>query len=364
MSTTAPARATPPRPRPRRPLRVGRVSTTYRVRDVLVPIAVFLVLVLAAAVSLGRGDYPIGVPDVLGTLVGLGDETQRLIVLELRAPRIAVAVLVGVALGLSGALIQTFARNPLASPDILGVTGGAAIGAVSVIVLGGTGTTAAGVLGGIGVPAAALLGGMVVAFLVFGLAWRQGVDGYRLVLIGIALSAMAHAIVNYLLTRSAIWDAAAANVWITGSLNGRGWDQALPLAVALLVLLPAALALSRVLGVLQYGDETARALGVRVPLAQGVVVVVAVCLAAFAVSAAGPIQFVALVVPQIAVRLTAGSRPPLVTSALLGALLLVSSDLVARTVLPESFPVGVITAIVGAPYLLWLLVRGRRRSTL
>jgi iron complex transport system permease protein len=363
VTATAPTRAPAHGPRPRRTLRIGAVSTAYRRRQLAVPLLVLAVLVLACAVSLGRGDFPISVPEVLRVLVGLGEDTQRFIVLELRAPRIVVAVLVGMALGLSGALIQTFARNPLASPDVLGVTGGAAIGAVAVIVLGGT-TTAGRLLGGFGLPAAALTGALLMALLVFGLAWRKGVDGYRLVLIGIGLSAMAQAIVNYLLTRSAIQDAAVANVWITGSLNGRGWDQALPLALALLVLLPAALALSRVLSVLQFGDETARGLGVRVPLAQGVTVVVAVALAAFAVSAAGPIQFVALVVPQIAVRLAGGSRPPLVTSALLGALLVVCSDLLARTVLPDSFPVGVVTSIVGAPYLLWLLVRGRRRSTL
>jgi iron complex transport system permease protein len=326
-------------------------------------VLVALGLVLAAAVSLGRGDYPIGVLDVLRTLLGGGDDTQRFIVLELRAPRIGVGVLVGLALGVSGALIQTFARNPLASPDVLGVTGGAAIGAVAVLVLGGT-TTAGGLLGGLGPPAAALAGGLLMALLVFGLAWRSGIDGYRLVLIGVGLSAMAQAVVSYLLTRSALQDAAAANVWISGSLHGRGWEQARPLALALVLLLPAALALGRVLGVLQFGDETARALGVRVPLAQAVVVVVAVALAAFAVSAAGPVQFVALVVPQIAVRLTGGSRPPVLASGLLGALLVVTSDLLARTVLPDSFPVGVVTAIVGAPYLLWLLVRGRRRSTL
>jgi iron complex transport system permease protein len=363
VTAPAPTRAPARRPRPRSTLRVGPVSAAYRRRQLVVPVLVLAVLVLTAAVSLGRGDFPISVPEVLRTLVGLGEDTQRFIVLELRAPRIVVGVLVGVALGLSGALIQTFARNPLASPDVLGVTGGASIGAVAVIVLAGT-TTAGGLLGGLGLPAAALAGGLLVALLVFGLAWRSGIDGYRLVLVGIGLSAMAQAIVSYLLTRSEIRDAAIANVWITGSLNGRGWDQALPLALALLVLLPAALTLGRVLGVLQFGDETARALGVRVPLAQGVTVVVAVGLAAFAVSAAGPIQFVALVVPQIAVRLTGGSRPPLLASGLLGALLVVGSDLLARTVLPTSFPVGVVTAVIGAPYLLWLLVRGRRRTTL
>ena len=364
MTLAAPTRTPSSHARPRRTLRLGPVSATYRRRSLVVPVLVLLLLLLVAALSLGRGDYPISVPEVLGALVGTGEDTARFIVLELRAPRVAVAVLVGLALGVSGALIQTFARNPLASPDVLGVTGGAAIGAVSVIVLGGSGTTAAGVLGGLGLPAAALLGGLVMAGLIFGLAWQAGIDGYRLVLVGVGLSAMAQAVVSYLLTRSALFDAAAANVWLTGSLNGRGWDQALPLALALLVLLPVALAMTRVLDVLQFGDETARALGVRVPLAQLAVVLVAVGLAAFAVSAAGPIQFVALVVPQIAVRLTGGSRPPLLTSGLLGALLLTASDLVARTVLPETFPVGVVTAVVGAPYLLWLLVRGRRRSTL
>jgi len=363
VTLTAPTRMPGSRARPRRAVRLGPLSGTYRVRPLVVPLTVLVALVLACAVSLGRGDFPISVPQVLGALVGAGDETQRFIVLQLRAPRIVVGLLVGVALGLSGALIQTFARNPLASPDVLGVTGGAAVGAVTVIVLSGV-TAAGGVLGGLGLPAAALLGALVTAALIFGLAWRGGLDGYRLVLVGVGLSAFSQAVVSYLLTRSAITEAAAANVWITGSLHGRGWDQALPLALALLVLLPAALALSRVLGVLQFGDETARGLGVRVPQAQGAVVLVAVCLAAFAVSAAGPIPFVALVVPQIAVRLTGGPRPPLVASALLGALLLVAGDLVARTAFPETFPVGVVTAVVGAPYLLWLLVRGRRRSTL
>jgi iron complex transport system permease protein len=364
VTLTAPTRATTARPRPRRTLRAGPVSATWRGRQVVVPVVVLVVLVLLSAASLGRGDYPVGIPQVLASLVGAGDDTTRFIVLELRAPRIVVGLLVGLALGVSGALVQTFARNPLASPDVLGVTQGAALGAVSVIVLGGTSTTVGGALGSVGLPLAALGGAVVVAALVFSLAWRQGIDGYRLVLVGIGLSSVALAVVQYLLTRSSIWTAAAANVWITGSLNGRDWSQAVPLLVALAVLLPAALAMSRLLGVLQFGDDTARALGVRVGPAQAGVVAVAVALAAAAVSGAGPIAFVALVVPQIAVRLTGGSRPPLLASGLLGAVLVVGSDLVTRTVLPDSIPVGVVTAVVGAPYLLWLLVRGRRRSTL
>jgi ABC-type enterobactin transport system permease subunit len=339
-------------------IRVGPVSGRLRWRHLIVPVAAFAVLVLLSAVSLGRGDFPIGIPDVLRTLVGLGEGAQGFIILDLRAPRIVVGLLVGLALGVAGALFQTFARNPLASPDTLGITMGASVGAVGAIVLSG------GALGALGIPLAALLGALGTGVLLFLLTWRAGIDGYRLVLVGIALWSFGTALVDWLLTNAEIYDAASAYVWITGSLNARTWDHALPLAVALAVLLPLALALGRVLRILQFGDDTARGLGVRLQSAQAATVLVAVGCVAFAVSAAGPITFVALVVPQIAVRLTGGSRPPLIAAGLLGALLVVTSDLIARTVLPATFPVGVVTAVLGAPYLLWLLVRGRRLTTL
>ncbi|MGY1725249.1 FecCD family ABC transporter permease [Blastococcus sp. SYSU DS0533] len=366
MSVDAPAHPSPPaRPRPRhgRALRVGPVSGLLRWRQAVVPVGGFAVLVLAAALSMGRGDFPIGVGDVLRTLVGLGEGPQPFIVLELRAPRVVVGALVGLALGVAGALFQTFARNPLASPDTLGITMGASVGAVAAIVLSG-GSSAGAVLGGLGVPLAALLGALVTGVLLFALTWRAGVDGYRLVLIGIALWSAGTALTDWLLTNAEIHDAASAYVWITGSLNARTWDDALPLGIAVAVLLPLALAAGRVLGALQFGDDTARGLGVRVAGAQAAVVLLAVFLVAFAVSAAGPITFVALVVPQIAVRLTGGSRPPLLASGVLGALLVVAADLVTRTALPQALPVGILTAVIGAPYLLWLLVRGRRRATL
>ncbi len=343
-------------------VRVGPVSGRVRRRQAGVVLGAAVAVVLLGAVSLGRGDFPIGLPDVLRTLVGLGEDTQEFIVLELRAPRIVVGALVGVAFGVAGALFQTSARNPLASPDVLGITQGASAGAVAAIVLGGT--AGSGVLGGLGVPLAALLGALVTGLLLLVLAWRRGIDGYRLVLVGIALWAVAAALVDWLLTRAEVHDAASAYVWITGSLNARTWSEAVPLLVALAVLLPAALASSRALGVVQFGDDTARGLGVRLVLTQAFVVLVAVGLTAAAVAAAGPISYVALVVPQVAVRLTGGSRPPLLASGLLGAVLVVGADLLTRTVLPQALPVGVLTAAVGAPYLLWLLVRGRRRSTL
>jgi ABC-type enterobactin transport system permease subunit len=353
-------------PRPGTAVRIGPVSGVVCLRQVAVPVITFVVLVLLSAVSLGRGDFPIGVPDVLRTLVGLGEGAQPFIVLELRAPRVAVGLLVGLALGVAGALFQTFARNPLASPDTLGITMGASVGAVGAIVLssgGAFGGAFGGALAGVGIPLAALLGALLTGVLLFALTWRAGIDGYRLVLVGIALWSIGTALVDWLLTNAEIYDAASAYVWITGSLNARTWNHAVPLAVALAVLLPLALAASRILGVLQFGDDTARGLGVRLQGAQAVVVVIAVGCVAFAVSAAGPITFVALVVPQIAVRLAGGSRPPLLASGLLGAVLVVGADLVTRTVLPESLPVGILTAVLGAPYLLWLLVRGRRQFT-
>jgi ABC-type enterobactin transport system permease subunit len=337
-------------------IRVGPASAILRWRHLAVPLAAAAVLVLLSAVSLGRGDFPIGLGDVLRTLAGLGEKTQEFIVLELRAPRIVVGLLVGMALGVAGALFQTFARNPLASPDVLGITQGASVGAVAAIVL--TGGSA------IGVPLAALAGALVTGALLFVLTWRAGIDGYRLVLVGIALWSVMAALIDWLLTHAEIYDAAAAYVWITGSLNARTWDHAVPLVLSVAALVPLALAAGRVLGVLQLGDDTARGLGVRLPLAQSAVVLIAVALVATSVAAAGPISFVALVVPQIAVRLTGGSRPPLLASGLLGAVLVVGADVTTRTVLPQALPVGILTAAIGAPYLLWLLVRGRRRSTL
>ncbi|MGY1601366.1 FecCD family ABC transporter permease [Geodermatophilus sp. SYSU D00815] len=352
------------RVRPPGVVRVGPVSAVVRWRAVAVPLVTLALLVLLAALSLGRGDYPVPVTDVLRTLVGLGDDGQRFIVVELRAPRIVVGVLVGLALGMSGALFQTFSRNALASPDVLGITHGASLGAVAAIVIGGGASTAGSVLGAVGVPVAALVGAFVAGALLFALAWRAGINGYRLVLVGIALWAAFGALIDWLLTEAEIWDAAAAYVWLTGSLNARTWEQAAALAVSLAVLVPLALMTSRALGVLQFGDDAARGLGVRVTGAQAAVVLVAIGLTAAAVAAAGPIAFVALVVPQIAVRLTGGPRPPLLASGLLGAVLVVGADLIARTVLPTALPVGILTAAIGAPYLLWLLVRGRRRTTL
>lgn len=341
-------------------MRIGPVSGRIDARSIGVCVVGVAVLIVMVAVSIGTGDFQISVPDVLKVLAGGGDPAHQFIVNELRLPRVAVGLLVGAALGVAGALTQTFARNALASPDILGVTDGAAVGAVAVIVLGGTTGTLATSLSAVGVTAAAFLGALLATVAIYLLAWRGGIDGTRLVLIGIGVGAILSAVVSWLLTRARIWDAQAAAVWLTGSINGRGWEQAKPLFWALVLLLPAALIAGRTLRVMQLGDDSAQALGVRLQRAQLVVLVIAVALTAFAVSAAGPIEFVAFVVPQIALRLAGASRPPILASAIYGALLVVTADLIARVVLPVELPVGIVTSVVGAPYLIWILVKRNR----
>jgi iron complex transport system permease protein len=343
-------------PTGRRVFQAGRVAGTFAPRAAAVAVAGLVATAAVAVFSIGHGSFTIAAGDVVEVLFGGGTPAQKFIVLDLRLPRILTALLVGAALAVSGALTQTFARNPLASPDVLGVTNGASLGAVAVIVLGGSAATA--------VPLAALAGGLLAAAAVYLLAFRRGVDGYRLVLVGIGVGEILTGGVSWFLVRAEIVDAARATVWLNGSVAGAGWEQVRPLGLALAVLLPLAVATAFPLQALQFDDDVVRSLGVRLQVAQLAVVLTAVALAAAGVCAAGPIEFVAFVVPQVALRLCGGSRPPLLVSAVLGALLVAAADLGARLALPaRELPVGLVTAAVGAPYLLWLLVRTNRRTT-
>lgn len=347
------------------PLRVGPISWLVPLRAAAVTVGAILLLAALVTLDLALGDFDIPPADVVRALLGGGDPGQQFIVRELRLPQTVVAVLVGAALGLSGALTQTFARNPLASPDILGVTHGAALGAVAVIVLSGASGYGGGLVSGslqeVGVPVAAFAGALTTATLLYALAWRRGIDGQRLVLVGIGISAALTAGTSWLLVTARIEDAASAQVWLNGSLNARGWEQAAPVLWAMALLVPVALLLVRTLNAVQLGDDNARGLGVRLQWAQLLTLVVAVGLASVAVSAVGPLEFVAFVVPQVALRLTAGPRPPIGASMALGGCLVVGADLVTRVVLPFPLPAGLVTAAIGAPYLIWLLLRSNRR---
>lgn len=345
------------------PLRVGRVSGVWRPRSLLLVLVGLAVLLLAVAVNTGRGEYPISVPEVLAVLFGGGEGPGQFVVLELRLPRSLTGALVGAALGVAGAITQAVARNPLASPDLIGINAGASAAAVAVIVLGGSYGVVSGLLGEVGLPVAALAGGLLAGVALYLLAWRKGIEGYRLVLVGIGVNAVLIAVVQWLLVVADVYDAGRAIVWLVGSLNGRGWEHVVPVSLALAVLVPVALLLTFVLGALQFGDDTARGLGVRLTGARSGLLLVAVGLAAMATASAGPIAFVALVVPQIALRCSGVARPPILASAVLGAVLVVGADLIARTAFGGiELPVGILTAVLGAPYLLYLLARRNRRE--
>ncbi|MGW6423604.1 FecCD family ABC transporter permease [Nocardia sp. NPDC055053] len=348
-------------------VRLGPVSWQLRLRTITVLLVGLGVLGATSCVALALGTYtmPGGGPvtpwDVLAVLTGGGDDGLAYVVWDLRLPRILTGALVGAALALSGAITQGIARNPLSSPDILGVTAGANVAAVAVIALSGSKGQISGAAAEIGVPAAAMIGGLIAALAVFMLAWRRGIEGYRLVLVGLGAGSVLSSVTFWMLSVGEVDVAARAVTWLTGSLNGSGWIQVTPVALALAILVPVVLAGTHLLGALHFGDDTARSLGVRLNAARLTLLVLAVLLAGVATASAGAIIFVALAVPQVALRLTGSAQPPLLTSAVLGAAFTVAADLVARTLLPAGeLPVGVITAVLGAPYLIYLLMRRNR----
>jgi len=310
---------------------------------------------LAAAgfgLALSVGSVHIPLSDVARSLAGQGERSDDFIIGTLRLPRALTGLLVGGALGMSGAIFQTLVRNPLASPDIIGVTAGAsAAGVIGVVVLG---------LGDAAVPGLAFAGALLAALVVYALSWRQGMSGSRLVLIGIAAGAMLTSVTTYVLTRSTIFDAADALAWLTGSLNDRTWSTAVPLMCSTAVLVPLALALARPLRALQLGDDSARGLGVAIEPVRLALAAVGVGLAAVATAAAGPVAFVAFVAAPVARRLVGAGAVALVPAALVGMCLVTSADLLGQHAFGLALPVGVVTSLVGAPFLVHLLVRSNR----
>ncbi|MFF9769212.1 FecCD family ABC transporter permease [Streptomyces sp. NPDC014636] len=331
----------------------GGLSLRLDLRALIVVVLLLAAACAAGVALIGTGDAKIPAADVLRTLAGNGSAYQDFIVNELRLPRVLVGLLVGASLGLGGALFQSVSRNPLGSPDVLGLSQGSTAGALIVIVLmsGGAAQVTVG----------ALVGGLATGLAVYVLAWKQGVHGYRLVLVGIGVNAIMTAVNGYLLTKADLVDATRAVVWMTGSLNGRDWDQVWPLLGLCAVLLPLVLAHARGLRMTEMGDDIANALGVRVQRVRLLLMVSAVLLTAAATAAAGPVSFVALTAPQLARRLTRSPGPNLVPSLCMGAALLVAADWASQRAFgTDQLPVGVVTGVLGGAYLLWLLVAERR----
>jgi iron complex transport system permease protein len=344
-------------------LRLGPVSAIIRPRTAIVTVAAGVIALGLAIVSLGIGDFSLTPAQVLQVLLGAGTAREELIVTTLRLPRAALALVVGAALGVSGAIVQTTARNALASPDLLGITSGASAGAVAVIVLGGSGGQAAGLLRSVGVPVAAVLGGLGAAAVVALILRVVDANGVQPLLVGVGVSAFFGGLVSWMMIAASIDDAARANVWLTGSLNNRSWPELTAAGLVTLAGLIALVPLAPRLATLSLGPETARSLGLRPMPVVTALLVISVVMVSAATAVAGPVAFVALVAPHLARMASRSPTPPLLASATIGALVVVASDLVARTALsPIILPVGAVTAAVGAPFLLWLLVRGRKAS--
>jgi iron complex transport system permease protein len=324
-----------------------RIRGASRRRLVILVLAVLVVAAFAATLMAGRTFYPPG--DVLRVILGEQVPGASFTVGRLRLPRAALALVAGFSFGLAGVTFQTMLRNPLASPDIIGISSGAsAAAAIAIVTLS---------LGEVQVSVLAIAAGLGVALLVYSLAFRGGVVGTRLILIGIGISAMLDSITSYVLSQAAEWDLQEAMRWLTGSLNGATWDQTVPALVAAAVLTPLLLGQARNLSAMQLGDDTASALGVRVERTRITVIVAAVGIIAFATAAAGPIAFVAFLAGPIAARIVGAGGSLLVPAGLVGSLLVLVADFTGQFAFGERYPVGVVTGVLGAPYLIYLIIR-------
>ncbi|MCU1726685.1 iron chelate uptake ABC transporter family permease subunit [Pseudomonas sp. 7P_10.2_Bac1] len=336
-------------------VRFGPCSFVWRPRVALIGAGLVLLAVLVAVVLLGIGTLHLSPGEVLASLFGMGDNpTAERIIQRVRLPRVLTAVLVGAALGMAGSVFQSISRNALGSPDIIGFTTGAASGAIVQIILFNAGP--------LGTSLAAVLSGVCTAAVVFFLSLKgRTTGGYRLVLVGIGVGAILTGLNTVLLVTGDLDQAMTAQLWLSGSLNTRTWSHVVPAALGFVLIVPIALYHARHLNLLEMGDDTARQLGVSVERARLVMVMAAVGLTSVATAAAGPISFIALAAPQLARRLTGSPDIPLVTGAAMGALLLLSADLVSqRFPLNLNLPIGLTTGLLGGFYLLWLLTRSRK----
>ncbi|WP_082305305.1 FecCD family ABC transporter permease [Leucobacter japonicus] len=340
-----------------RDLRWGRVlALRVRTRSIVAHSVLFLIAVVLAVLAIGIGDYPLSPAQVVEGLFGGGEEFTRTIIVEWRLPVAIAAVAFGALLGVGGAIFQSLTRNPLGSPDVIGFDAGAYTAVVVTILwIGASGYWI--------VAGAAIAGGLATAIVVYALAFRRGVQGFRLIIVGIAVSALLGSINAYLITRADLTDAISVGFWGAGSLTRVTWPSLVPsLALGVVILIGAGV-LSPALRQLELGDDAALAQGVSVGRARAGLLVAGVATSALVTAAAGPIGFIALAAPQLARRLTRSPGVSLMGAASMGAALLSSAHLLSLSLAQvyRPVPVGLITVCVGGLYLIWLLFRETRR---
>lgn len=334
------------------------ISILIHRKSAVVALLLLLICLSLAIVSIGLGEMYVSPINVLRAIFGAGADEHVMVVQKLRLPRIVIAVLVGGALAASGAILQGMIRNPLASPDIIGVTGGASVAAVFFL------TYLSGHISIHFMPFFAMIGALVASIVIYILAWKKGIAPVRLVLIGIGMSSLTSAVTTMMIIFNPKNDPGMAFLWLTGSIYATSWGNVLTIVPWVLVLLPMAFLLSRHVNISQLGDDIAAGAGSSVQGNRLLLLLVSVAMAAVAVSVAGGIGFIGLLAPHMARKLVGSSFTRLLpVSALLGAIVVLIADLAGRTLfLPLDIPVGVFTSAVGAPFFIYLLYQKRNSA--
>lgn len=318
-------------------------------RMIVLTIGLSTALSLLFLLSLMVGERFYNLSEVIAVIAGDIVPGASFSVGEIRLPRSTLAITAGAAFGAAGVTFQTMLRNQLASPDIIGISSGAsAAGVISIVVFHYSQTTTS---------ILSLFASIAVAIVIYLVSLRGGFLGTRLILIGIGVAAILNAVVTYVLSRAATWDLPTATRWLSGSLNGATWERTLPMCICIAVLLPVMLVIGHQLNILRLGDDLAIGLGIPVKIIRVFAIISATILIAVATAACGPIAFVAFMSGPIAIRIIGPNSSPLLCAALVGAILTLTADLIGQYLFGTRYPVGVITGALGAPYLVFLLVK-------
>ena len=331
----------------------GPIAAQIPWRVVILNSVLVAVILCLSIWALMQGDREYSAFQVIDTLLGGGTRSSRIFV-PLRAARIVAALLVGAALGLSGAIFQVISGNTLGSPDIIGFTNGAATGALLQIIVFNSGP--------VEVAAGAVIGGLATSLLVWLMTRHTGLRGFRLVLVGIGVGSTLAALNSLLVVRASLTQAQTAASWLAGSLNDIVWERSFALMIAMALVVPALLLVTRPLGAIRFGDNVAAGLGVSVNRYRVAALFIGVLLVSLATATTGPVAFVALAAPHIAKTLTKTTGVGFTSSALMGALLVFGSDLIGRYVIPGGMQVGVVTGAIGGLYLMYLIYLERKKS--
>jgi len=344
------------------PFRMGKESISFLIdkKAVWISLLLFVLTIFVFMTSSSIGEAFIPPYDLIQTFLGNGSKFHELVVFSFRLPRIIIALLVGICLAISGGILQNLVRNPLASPDIIGITGGASV-AVVIFFMIFSDTSNSLTVSIHWLPVAAFIGAMTTGLIVYLFAWKNGVSSYRLVLIGIGLALLTKSLTTLFMIKGPIYQATQANIWITGSVYAANWSQVQILFPLTVILILITVIMTRNINIQEFGDDIATGVGSQVQLNRLFLLILSTALTACAVAFAGGIGFVGLIAPHIAKRLVGSSfGAVLPVSALIGALIVMLSDFLGKTLfLPLEVPAGVFTAAIGAPYFIYLLYKHR-----